>query len=243
MNLLIDMGNTRLKWALSHNAGLTVGPTLTNRQLNRQTLLELWEAINPPQAIAISCVSAGPLLTLVQSAALELWPGTEIIAVTPKAHAFGVTNAYQHPEKLGVDRWLALVAARRHYHGALCIVDCGTAQTVDLLTAEGIHQGGFISPGLALMRQALAQGTNALPFHGNQYAVAPATFTEAAIYAGTVSAAAGLVEHVLRAQPEPVQLVLTGGDAGLIAQQLAIPLTINADLVLQGLAITLDQTP
>lgn len=240
MNLLVDMGNTRLKWAVNENGRLIAGYTLVNQQLNRQKLVELWGMMARPQAIGIACVSAGPLLALVQSVAYELWPDSEIIAVKSRACAFGVINAYQQAEKLGVDRWLALIAVRQRYAGPACIVDCGTAQTVDLLDADGKHRGGFISPGLTLMKQALAQGTDALPFNETHYAVAPANFTEAAIYAGTLLSAAGLIEHVLKTQAETVQLILTGGDAGLIAEQLGIPLIIDADLVLHGLAIVLN---
>lgn len=243
MNLLIDMGNTRLKWAVDKNGPLIAGQTLVNRQLDRQKLLGFWGAMTKPQAIGISCVSSGPLLALVQSVADELWPDSEIICVKPRARAFGVINAYQQAEKLGVDRWLTLVAVRQRYAGPACIVDCGTAQTVDLLDADGNHRGGFISPGLTLMKHALAQGADALPFNESHYAVAPADFTEAAIYAGTLSSAAGLIEHVLKTQAEAMQLILTGGDAGLIAQELAIPLVIDDDLVLQGLAIVLNGRP
>ncbi|MDP2902507.1 MAG: type III pantothenate kinase [Methylovulum sp.] len=240
MNLLIDMGNTRIKWAVDSNGQLIAGQPLLNRQLDRQKLVDLWVTVTKPQSIGISCVSANPLLALVQSVVLELWMGSEVVFAKSEAHAFGVVNAYQHAEKLGVDRWLALIAVRRqHYAIPACIVDCGTAITVDLLAADGTHQGGFISPGLTLMKQALAQGTDALPFNETYYVVGPAKVTEAAIYAGTLSSAAGLIEHVLKMQTETVQLILTGGDAGLVAQQLTIPLVIDADLVLQGLAIVL----
>ncbi len=234
------MGNTRMKWAVSKNHHIIVGQALANHDLDRQHLMAAWKGIIRPQHIAVACVSAGDLLVLVQSVANELWPGVDILRVSAQAHAFGVTNAYRQPEKLGVDRWLALVAARQYYPLPACIVDCGTAITVDLLAAQGIHQGGFISPGLGLMRQALAQGTDALPFTDTRHALQPADSTEAAIYSGTLLTAVGLIEHVLIKQPETIQLILTGGDAELIAEQLATPLVTDADLVLRGLAIILE---
>ncbi len=239
MNLLIDMGNTRIKWAIDNNGQLIVGQALVNQQLNRQQLIDLWGKLIKPQAIGLSCVSANPLLTLVQSVILELWPENEIIFVKAQSRAFGIVNAYQYPEKLGTDRWLGLVAARQNYAIPACIVDCGTAITVDLLAADGTHQGGFISPGLTLMKRALAQGTDALPFNQAHYPVAPADFTEAAIYAGTLCSAVGLIAQVLKNQTKTMQLILTGGDAELIAQQLTLPLVLDADLVLKGLAIVL----
>ena len=239
MNLLIDMGNTRIKWAIDSNGQLIIGQALVNRLLDRQQLIDLWAKLIKPQSIGLSCVSANPLLALVQSVVLELWPESEIIFVKAQSRAFGIVNAYQHPEKLGTDRWLALVAVRQHYVMPVCIVDCGTAITVDLLGTDGIHQGGFISAGLTLMKQALAQGTDALPFNQAHYPVSHADFTEAAIYAGTLCSAVGLIEHVLKKQTETMQLILTGGDAALIAQQLIMPLVLDADLVLKGLAIVL----
>ena len=240
MNLLVDMGNTRLKWAVVQDGRLIAGRALVNSQLNRHELVDIWKIQSPPKCLAIACVSANPLLELVLAVAVELWPNLEIIPVKSQAHAFGVCNAYQQPEKLGVDRWLALVAVRRHYQIPACIVDCGTAITVDLIDANGKHQGGLISPGLTLMRKSLAEGTEALQFHETDYVAGLANFTEAAIYSGTLSAAVGLIEHVLTRQPDTVQLILTGGDAGLIAQQLKGKPVIDTDLVLRGLAILME---
>lgn len=240
MNLLVDMGNTRLKWAVLHDGELVAGRALVNQRMTRHELLEVWNLPTPPEHLVIACVSATPLLELVRTVAVERWPAIEIIQVKAKARAFGVHNAYQQPEKLGVDRWLALVAARNLYHGPICIVDCGTAITVDLIDAEGIHQGGLISPGLTLMKKSLAEGTEALQFHETSHVAGLANFTEAAIYNGTLAAAAGLIEHVLARQSNAIQVILTGGDAGVIAAQLAVKPVIDADLVLRGLAVVLE---
>jgi len=241
MNLLIDMGNSRLKWAVAANGQLENGLTLDNRQLGRETLRQLWQTLPMPQNIGIACVSANPLLELVQTTVTELWPDARIVHCRSQAHAFGVINAYEQPEKLGVDRWLALIAAHRYYPAAVCVVDCGTAITVDLLEANGEHQGGYISPGLVLMKQALAQGTNALPFISGHYSDQPALSTEAAIHSGTLLAARGLIEHVLATRAASSQLLLTGGDANIIAEHLNIPAVIDSDLVLRGLAIVLEE--
>lgn len=240
MNLLVDMGNTRLKWAVEQDGRLMAGRALVNSQLNRHELIDIWTLQAAPKRLVIACVSANPLLELVLAVAVELWPNLEIIPVKSQAQAFGVCNAYQQPEQLGVDRWLALVAVRRHYQIPACIVDCGTAITVDLIDADGNHQGGLISPGLTLMRKALAEGTDALQFNQTDYVAGLANFTEAAIYSGTLAAAAGLIEHVLTRLPDTVQLVLTGGDAGLIAQQLKGKPVIDTELVLRGLAIIVE---
>lgn len=240
MNLLVDMGNTRLKWAILQDGELITGHALVNQQITRHELVETWKLQPPPERLAVACVSANPLLEMVLAVAVELWPTIEILQVKSQAHAFGVYNAYQQPEKLGVDRWLALVAVRKHYRLPACIIDCGTAITVDLLDADGKHQGGLISPGLILMKKSLAAGTEALQFHDSNHDFGPANFTEAAIYSGTLSAAVGLIEHVLKKQSNAMQLIVTGGDAGIIAAQLETKPIIDTDLVLRGLAIVLE---
>jgi len=240
MNLLIDMGNTRLKWGGAKGGQIITGRSLLNTRINRQELIELWKDIARPRRLAVSCVSANRLLELVQTVALELWLDVDIVVVKSQAQAFGVTNAYQQPGKLGVDRWLALVAVWQQYQAPACIVDCGTAITVDLIDADGKHQGGLISPGLTLMKQSLGQGTEALPVSSASYACGLADSTEAAIYSGTLMAAIGLIEHVLAQQPSGMRLVLTGGDAELIAGQLNTVSTVDPDLILRGLLCVLE---
>jgi type III pantothenate kinase len=239
MNLLIDMGNSRLKWGGAKGGQIITGQSLVNALINRQELIELWQDISRPRRIVVSCVSANQLLELVQSVALELWPDADIVLVKSQAQAFGVVNAYQQPGKLGVDRWLSLVAVWQQYQSPACIVDCGTAITVDLIDADGRHQGGLISPGLTLMKKSLGQGTEALPFSETSHVFGLASCTEAAIYSGTLMAAIGLIEQVLTKQPN-MQLILTGGDAELIADQLDIASIVEPDLVLRGLLCVLE---
>lgn len=240
MNLLIDMGNSRLKWAMTTAGQIMAGPPLANNLINRDELIQLWKGIYRPRRIAISCVSANRLLELVQSLAHELWLDVDIILVKSQAQAFGVVNAYRRPERLGVDRWLSLVAVWQKYQSPACIVDCGTAITVDLIDANGRHQGGLISPGLTLMKESLGQGTEALPFSETKHAFALANYTEAAIYSGTLAAAIGLIEHVLATHPVTMRLILTGGDAELIAGHLDVASTVESDLVLRGLLCVLE---
>lgn len=237
MKLLLDIGNTRLKCAyVSTNKLISVPPLVHREQQFNSQLLQQWQALTPiPNQIAISCVGASEVLEQVLSIARQLWPTVDIIIPKAKKFALGVHNAYKYPEKLGVDRWLALLAVRQIYREPACVVDCGTAITLDFMAADGQHSGGLICPGLTLMKQALARGTEQLKFTQIRYAPGLADYTEAAIYSGTLYAAAGLIEKVLTAQPGIYKLFLTGGDAELVASQLNITSTINPDLVLYGL--------
>ncbi len=240
MNLLVDIGNSRLKWAISAQDGLAVSVAMLNHALAEEHLIDVWRDLPKPDQLAIACVSARRLVGITRAAADALWPGIAVIEATSEAQAFGVKNAYAQPEKLGVDRWLALLAARRHYTLPACIVDCGTAITLDLLDASGQHLGGMICPGLRLMQKSLSAGTEALDYDDSVFTVGPANATGAAIYSGVLSAAAGLIEHVFYAQPKPCRLLLTGGDAPVIADQLGCPCRIDADLVLRGLSLLLE---
>lgn len=241
MKLLVDMGNTRLKWATINDEQLITGEPLLNAVLTQQTLLKLWQPLTAPTQLVIACVSANQSLTLVMEVAVSLWADINIVRVRSQAQGFGLTNAYLQPEKLGVDRWLALIAARHFYTVPACVVDCGTAITVDLIDADGHHLGGLISAGLALMKKSLAHGTDALPFSDTSHPLEAANFTEAAIYSGTLLAAVGLIEQVL-AKLGNVSVILTGGDAALIAPHLSIKAIVDPDLVLRGLAIAADKS-
>jgi type III pantothenate kinase len=235
--LLVDIGNTRLKWGIFKNGEIIAGEPFVHQQIGQHELVEIWKTLSPPDKLVISCVGSTHQLELVRSVAALLWPKKEIVLPQSQANAFGVCNAYIHPQKLGVDRWLSLLAARQQYPGtAVCIVDCGTAITIDMMDADGLHQGGLISPGLTVMKKSLALATEALQFNPKNYPVGPANFTEAAIYSGTLWAGQGFIEHALGTQENRL-LIMTGGDAELIANQLAFRPIIDADLVLRGLAI------
>ncbi|NOT84421.1 MAG: type III pantothenate kinase [Methylococcaceae bacterium] len=237
MKLLVDIGNTRLKWALADASVLTVAEPLVHQTATfKQNLLQRWWMLpQPPVQLAISCVSHAGLLQQVILLTRELWPTVEIVIPKAQAHALGVTNAYLEPEKLGIDRWLALLAVRQLCQQAACVVDCGTAITVDFVNSQGQHLGGVISPGLTLMKQALANGTEQLPYTEQAYKTALATHTAAAIHSGILYAAVGLIEKSLQRQQAGFKVFLTGGDAAVIAAELAVEATIYDDLVLRGL--------
>ncbi|MGR9088399.1 MAG: type III pantothenate kinase [Gammaproteobacteria bacterium] len=239
MNLLIDIGNTRLKWGMAARDRIVSSSSLANTEISLQRLADVWSNCIPPRHVAIACVSSESIAGLVISAAHELWPDAGIVRITSQAQAFGVTNAYPMPEKLGVDRWLLLVAARHFYPLPACIVDCGTAITIDLLDEKGRHRGGMICPGLMLMKQSLAQGTEALRYAERGEYIGLANDTEAAIAAGVLTAAIGLIEHVFSEQQHATALIMTGGDADAVAEHLVYEPVVDPDLVLRGLTVIL----
>jgi type III pantothenate kinase len=156
----------------------------------------------------------------------------------------GLSNGYQQPEKLGVDRWLAMLAARSQVAGACVVVDCGSAITVDAVTSHGEHLGGYIAPGFRLMREALNAGTTAIKLTQIGYSenTFPGRNTVAAIKAAELSMIIGIIDHAKAAlchyeRIEPMLLI--GGGDGEWLSSILIDGIYKEDLVLDGLAIAL----
>lgn len=238
MKLLLDLGNSRLKWATESHGQMSFVTAMNYRQPDFLPNLTLhWQDLQSPKVIAIASVSSQNMLQELLQLSQKLWPQAKLILPKPAAFAFGVKNAYAQPEKLGVDRWLALMAAHKHYPQHKCVVDCGTAITIDVLQADGLHLGGVITPGLRLMKQALATNTADLELNSHPYQAAFGQDTAAAIANGVLWAAAGVVAQAWRTLDDGYQLIMTGGDAEVIAGVLSIPILLDHELVLKGLSV------
>jgi type III pantothenate kinase len=148
-------------------------------------------------------------------------------------------------EALGIDRWMALLALRDQFELPAIVISCGTAVTADLLTNNAVHLGGVIMPGLNMMRNVLHQRTNALP----KSTIEPTTIigrnTEQAIASGTLIAVCGMIDRfILEAEQQGcsnLRLVLTGGDAQIVADALGQSVVIEPYLVLKGLMLVANQ--
>ncbi len=242
--LLIDIGNTRVKWGLGQSGLVLPGQPFATHTLNQtDPPADCWQDLPSPSHVIVANVAGADIAESLKRLTKRRWNVTPRL-VCAEAEAFGVRNAYRYPEKLGVDRWVALIAARHAGLGPVCVADCGSAVTVDALDAEGIHLGGVIAPGLAMMRRSLVAGTNALQFAEGGFPDRFARETTAAIASGTCQAIAGLIERCFRQTAsrlgtEP-RLLLTGGDALAIDPWLELPVEIRPDLVLEGLLVIAD---
>ncbi len=235
--LLIDIGNSRIKWCVSTQGKLQTMASLDYRQSDfDKTLQADWSTLPAPQKVILASVGQAKRVEFVIALSKSLWPATAVQTARTTAEKCGVKNAYRRPEKLGIDRWLALIAAHRHYPTDCWIIDCGSAITLDYIRDNGHHLGGLIAPGIHMMQRALANDTANLPQTKATSVNGLADFTEAAIYSGTLLAACGLIEKVVSGK-NTGQIILTGGDAPLIAQNLRIDVQIEPKLVLKGLAI------
>lgn len=240
MNLVLDLGNSRCKWALAdvEPAGLTQGGALAYGEDFAQALDNSFSALPRPQHVAAVCVAAsGHLQTLAQWVRSH-W-GLELQSIVTRAAQLGVTNAYRDPTSLGADRWAALVAARARLPGAACVVDCGTALTIDALDRNGVYRGGVILPGLALMRAALLR-TQGVRVVVGEAGSALAQSTAEGVAAGALLGLAGAIDRILDEQAVLLdatpQVLITGGDAQPLLALLRHVVQHTPDLVLEGVA-------
>lgn len=242
MRLLIDLGNSRMKWAVS-------APGLWQSEARGlpQTELaawfdEIWGGTQRPERAVVSSVLDARHTRMLQEWMQRRWSLTPHV-VRAQAQLLGVTNRYRDPRSLGADRWAALIAARHGYRGPLCVVDCGSAVTVDALSEQGDFLGGAIFPGLELVRRALFTGTAgvraaaAAGDDGSCFARATAD----GVAAGSLYGLAGAIERILDEQRRVlgpgVRVVITGGDAPVVAARLRVPTIPDPDLVLKGLEL------
>ncbi len=238
MKLLIDIGNTRIKWAVEEDNIIKNSKAIEHNKTNFLSLIrQAWGKIERPTTIVVSCVSKNEIADQLIAVAENIWTDVEVIVAKSSAIGFSISNAYKQANKLGVDRWLALIALHHYYPGESVVVDCGTAITIDVLNKQGLHLGGVISPGIQLMKYSLFQGTEDLSNVDQAFPVGLSNNTESAIYSGTVLAAVGLIEKTLRDYTDCHTLVLTGGDAELLSQYLNCKVILEPDFVLKGLSL------
>ncbi|MEX2353865.1 MAG: type III pantothenate kinase, partial [Gammaproteobacteria bacterium] len=162
--------------------------------------------------------------------------------VEVSAESNGVRNGYRDINQLGVDRWLAMIAARDKYNGNLCVVDCGSAVTIDMVDADGQHQGGYIIPGHYLMQQSLVNNTSRLSVSGvYKPTVALGRSTGECINNGTILAVSCLIEHVIQTagtrSSSDYKCIITGGGAAEVMALLKIDYSHEPLLVIDGIRL------
>jgi type III pantothenate kinase len=241
--LLVDIGNSRVKWAAS------VDGTLETQQAAEYTqwTVDDWQRTlfgpRPIDRVVVASVAAERSTQLLAEAARRNGV-TDVRFIASTAAAGGVRNAYPDPRLLGVDRWVAVIGAYHLCGGACCVVDVGTAATVDGVDGSGTHLGGYIVPGPHMMVRSLHVGTSQLASYtaasGAHAGALLADNTREAIERGCRVALAALVDRAFadlaRATAGTPTLVLTGGAAAEIQPWLVTPVRPVPDLVLRGLA-------
>lgn len=247
MILLIDVGNTRIKWVLqaAHMSNLDKVQTLrTSEPLSE----DLKQAIKQADAVWISCVAGAENKAQLTQACIS---HAQVHWVQASAEIHGLQSTYQPPESLGVDRWCGLVAVWHQYKKTSLVVSLGTAVTIDALLVKSEAQaeflGGSIQPGLQLMLESLHQGTAQLPSIKDVLLVNSGfgKNTHLAMQQGCMQAVIGAIQQQYQTLAEtsdsPPWLVITGGDSALVKAYLPKSLaqvSIFVDnLVLVGLTV------
>lgn len=249
MLLLIDAGNTRIKWAVPDpDQGSKLGDWVQHGSLSHQEFSDTdppWNTLAVDRVVVSNVAGA-----VLRDRLLHSFPwtaGTVEWIISQPALA-GIKNQYRDPTRLGSDRFATAIAAHALFPGqALIIATCGTALTIDAVTAEGDFIGGMIAPGLKLMAQSLAENTAQLPSipensaGSERFAAHFADNTEEAIVSGCLAAQAGAIEHAVREfavtiNAEP-RCVVSGGAANFIIPSLKIPHKFVDNLVLIGLQV------
>ena len=241
MNLLLDLGNTRLKWAWHDGGALHARGAVAHDDAGWADAFASALREGPAPARAwLAAVGAEPLAAAVGAAVRDARPGCALARVQSPAAGAGVVNAYAEPARLGVDRFLALVGARGRTPGAALVAGCGTALAIDAIDAGGRHLGGVIAPGARRMREAVLATTARVRPRGEG---PPAVFgrsTEEGLDAGCALAAAALVDRLVDEATarlgEAPALLLHGGDAEALIERLRHRASLAPDLVLEGLA-------
>lgn len=233
MRLLLDVGNTRLKWGLRNGQGWAAQGAFTHHE--PWNFAQMLPPLGRIDAVCGVNVAGEQAATRVARAVapLKLTPRW----LRPTERSCGVVSRYDN-NQLGADRWAALIGARHVHTGAALVVTAGTATTIDVLDHHGVFHGGLIAPGIDLMKRALAGNTAQLRLAEGHRVDLP-TCTADAIHMGCLHAQVGAIERMFRhvAKLPAAQCLLGGGAAQAIAHLLDIPLRRIDNLVLEGVAI------
>ena len=243
--LLFDVGNTRVKWGVLDGGRLKRTGTLAHDRLAERGFGALTARLPTDVESVLASNVAGAAFGTRLAGVIGLHCGVEVRFLQATRSACGVTNAYRRPRTLGVDRWAAMIGARAEFRSALCIVDAGSAITIDALDAEGRHLGGQIIPGLLLMAESLKMNTSGMSqmrIRNGDPGTGMALFahgTSHGVQAGALNAVCGPVERavrILRAERMRPKVILTGGSATPVLKELGGNVIHRPHLVLEGLA-------
>ena len=245
--LALDVGNTRLKWA-QYDGARPGAQLLGHGAVFLENIDKLadedWQQLPAPTRM-LGCIVAGEAIRRRVEEQLDLWECSPSWAV-PSAHEAGITNGYDHPPRLGVDRWVAMIGARARMLAAqgaqaprpLIVVMVGTAVTVEAIDTDGRFLGGLILPGHGIMLRALESGTAGLRVPTGEVVEFP-TNTSDALTSGGTYAIAGAVERMVQhvrqhCGAEPL-CYMTGGAGWKMAPSMSVRFELVDSLIFDGL--------
>ena len=243
--LFIDIGNTSIKWSSRHAHTVNILSEMSQQIYPENNLsnffVTCFENLEIPEQVYVSSVAAQHVMTSLKQACNKLW-NIEVYKVNATKEIAGLVNSYIDPSELGSDRWCGMLGALNAVSSDFLLVSCGSAITLDVVNSSGNHLGGYILPGLFMMKKCLSNNTELVnvdlkPFKPT---VSPANTTVGCIESASYLSVITMIEAVYLEQAKiskNLRIVLTGGDASLIADNLTIECVMMPDVVLQGLAV------
>ena len=239
MKLFVDIGNTAIKWASEDDLREHVSYRTSSQGLP-EGIDQAWSRMPRQEEVHIASVRQRKVLEGLTDWIVQRWQASVRVSET-RERELGVVNGYRTPSQLGVDRWLALLAARAISSAPVLVVDCGSATTIDAVGGGGRHLGGLILPGLKLFPKCLYHNTDLPEEASGGVLDSFGTDTATGIQSGAMLAHISMVEKALRSLEAKegccANCILTGGDAALLTKHLKIAHQVVPDLVLQGLAL------
>ncbi len=245
--LAIDVGNTRLKWALyeAPRPGAALFAHGAEFLENIDKLAEVsWSSLAAPTRMLGCAVAADAIKRRVEEQMEELWdvPAQWVVANAGEA---GIVNGYDHPTRLGADRWVAMIGARHRMLAAgrarpMVVVMIGTAVTVEAVDAAGAFLGGFILPGHGIMLRALESGTAGLHVPTGDVREFPTNTSDALTSGGTFAIAGAIermVQHVRQHCGEDPVRYMTGGAGWKMAPHMSLSFELVESLIFDGLLV------
>ena len=239
MFLLFDIGNTRLKWALSNSSNIISTGAIDLTDLNETVLDQQFASFDQPSSIFLSNVATKSICNMVIKWLNDRFQ-TDVSIVKVTKNACDIKNMYSDPSSLGVDRWVAAIGARHLVaQGDLIIIDVGTAVTIDWLSNQNTFEGGVILPGLALMHDSLVEQTAGIKSEYSDLTQIIGKTTKECVSSGIGFGLAGAIERIVDEMNKninrPTTVILTGGGSKSLAAIMKFDSFNEPNLVLLGL--------
>jgi len=250
--LLLDAGNTRLKWAFIDTAAsgqlLSTGTCAYTDNRFPEQLQSMWAGVAHVDKVLLGCVATADIIAALNDVVRQRW-GVSLDILRSEAAYGSIINGYNDPRQLGVDRWLAMIGGRCALAepASMWIVDCGTAVTIDYVEHDGRHRGGLILPGMKMMCEMMTSTTAALKDIRSDTLCLPetvagqgldalATDTASALTRGIMISLVASLDRITAADEGGVRII-TGGDGAIIGPHLNGHWLVRPNLVLEGMAV------
>lgn len=247
MKLYVDIGNSRIKLISEENGFSEPVSSAYKQGALADVLTPITAQLGQPERIVVANVAGDKIAAEFTSICRQAW-SIDPFYIAPARECLGLKNGYKIAEQLGIDRWLAMIAAWDIYSGPLCIVDCGTALTLDLIMADGVHMGGYILPGMELMVRSLNYSTAGIRAEaGPDNNRSPGRSTGEALSHAALRSSTAFIEDIYReySGDSGIQMkcIMTGGDAGNISHYLKIPFKLEPLLIFKGIRLVDGKMP